>query len=169
MGHRISRPKAALSPAVLLLVATGVSGLATALLAAADDSSTELTPEMPEIVARSIEKHGGEGFRASEVRYQLCSKSGCVDVRVRRNGGLYEHEVEGDFGGEARRIVVGNDSVSLWIDGERREVAQRDEQRWRDMVTARMYHVFLPFKLVDPSVRFADLGLEAWGERQLHR
>lgn len=125
---------------------------------------------MPPIVERSIEFHGGDLFLHSETRFRLCSKSGCTDVLVRRDGGLYVHQVEGKIGGEERRIRATNDSVRAWsLAGDEAPIPPAEEQRWRDAVTARVYHAFLPFRLADPSVRFADLGTETWGERTLHR
>lgn len=140
----------------------------------ADDSTgpataPEPTVDMPDIVARSIEFHGGDLLLRSEVRFQLCSKSGCAKVRVLRNGGLYEHEVAGRIAGADRRLLVTNDSVELWTEGEPTAIPADEEQRWRDAATSRTYHAFLPFRLSDPSVRFADLGMETWGDRTLHR
>lgn len=143
--------------------------LAPASAPAENSDSPTLTAEMPDIVARSIAHHGGDLFLRSEVHYQLCSKSGCAKVRVRRDGGLFEHEVEGRIGGEERRLLVTNDSVSLWTAGKPTPIPADEEQRWRDAATSRVYHAFLPFRLSDPSVRFADLGVELWGDRQLHR
>lgn len=142
--------------------------------ALADESASlatapELSAETPDIVERSIEFHGGDLFQRSEVRYQLCSKSGCAKVRVWRDGGLYEHEVEGRLGGAERRLLVTNDSVEVWTEGERSSIPEGEEQRWRNAATSRIYHAFLPFRLSDSSVRFADLGLETWGDRTLHR
>ncbi|MDA8016942.1 MAG: hypothetical protein MPN21_05780 [Thermoanaerobaculia bacterium] len=150
--------------ALMLSAAIPVSALADS------GSSPMFTAVMPDIVARSIELHGGDLFRRSEVNFQLCSRSGCAEVRVWRRGGRYEHEVEGRLGGALRRLLVTNDAVKLWTEaGESTSIAPEEEQSWRDAATSRMYHAFLPFRLADPSVRFADLGVETWGERELHR
>ncbi|MEM9556660.1 MAG: DUF6503 family protein [Acidobacteriota bacterium] len=133
------------------------------LAASASDAS------MPEIVARSIEAHGGDAFLHSTVRYELCSKSGCSQVIVERDGGLFTHDVTTPSDDGSLRIEATNDTVRIWRGGVEQAIEPGDAQRWRDQATARIYHVFLPFKLGDPSVRFEDQGLETWSDGPLHR
>ena len=122
-----------------------------------------------EIVDRSIEHHGGERYRESLTELRLCSKSGCYDLTARVDGGWVDLEVVGPAGGHQRRAKVSNDTVELWRDGAPIQLSDTDSSKIRDWVMARVYFVFLPFRLDDPSVIQQDLGLESWGERQLHK
>jgi hypothetical protein len=125
---------------------------------------------MPEIVARAIEFHGGDLFRASTTSFEVCSKSGCSRVEVTTDGGLYRHDVEAAVKQGRRRVVATNDDVEAWLDGREIEVSSpAEEQRLRDWAMQRIYFNFLPYRLGDPTVRFVDLGLERWEGRELHK
>jgi hypothetical protein len=122
-----------------------------------------------EIVRRSIEHHGGALYESSLLRFRLCSGSGCYDVEVETDGGLYRQRVAGPVRAGHREVEATNDGVRHWQNGVEMPVTEADEQRLRDWVSARTYFALLPYKLADPGVRQQDLGLERWGERQLHR
>lgn len=121
------------------------------------------------IVDRAIEHHGGERYEAMEARFRIVSKSGAFDVEERRDGGLYRTVVVDRTDEGERRIEVTNERVRLTVDGGERPVEAVEEQRLRDFASARIYFPFLPYRLNDPSVRKRDLGLETWGERELHK
>jgi hypothetical protein len=121
-------------------------------------------------VDRAIEYHGGRAFVHSETRFELCSKSGCSEVRSRVTNGLYENEVTAVVRGKQRRVLTTNDTVERWEDGE--QLAVEDDivaQRLRDWVMQRIYFSFLPYRLNDPSVLKEDLGFEEWDGRRLRK
>lgn len=125
--------------------------------------------ELPTIVERSIQHHGGTLYERSLVEMKLCSGSGCYDLAVWRYDGLYRHRVAGPVSSGRREVEVTNDRVELVVDGGAVEVTDPEEaQRLRDWATARIYFAFLPYRLADPSVRYRDRGETRWGERRLH-
>lgn len=151
-----------------------VTTLVLAPMAFAGESADQLGPEMPEIVARSIEHHGGDRYENSRTELDICSKSGCFHVESRVEGGRFEHQVRGQVRAGEQRVRATNDELDWWLDGERQTITAEDRQRLRDWVMARVYFPFLPYRLGDPSVRYRDHGEETWpapggGTRQLHK
>lgn len=140
--------------ALVLVGALGWPGAAEGAESAAD------------LVARSIEHHGGEIYENSEISFRICSKGGCYDVVSRQIGGLYSHTVTGPDG---RCVRASNDDVSMWREGEKVAVSPGDEQRLRNWVSARIYFALLPYRLQDPSVRLEDMGTEAWDGETLRK
>lgn len=138
--------------------------LALALLLAAAPPS-----HLP-IVERAVAFHGGDLYEASETTLTITSAGGGYDLRVRRDGGLYEIEVDGATAdGTTRRALLTNDSVREWRDGEELPLAGEEAARARRFVQARVWYPFLPYGLLGEGVRHEDQGLEVWGERTLHR
>jgi hypothetical protein len=125
--------------------------------------------ESLEIVTRAIEHHGGETYNASDSELTLCSGSGCYRISVVMNDGMYRYRVSGPVSAGHREVETSNDAVSHWHDGVVQQVTALDEQRLRDWAMARVYFVFLPYRLNDPSVIQRDLGLETWEGRRLHK
>lgn len=122
-----------------------------------------------DIVDRAIAHHGGELYSNSEIELQMCSKSGCSDLRTRVEGGLFDLEAAADMRGDRRRVRITNDSVE-WDEAGARQTFDADRaQGLRDWVMARVYFTFLPFRLNDESVYKQDLGLESWDGRELHK
>jgi len=122
-----------------------------------------------DIVDRSIEFHGGELFQRSASQLRVCSRSGCYAVVSRIDGGLFDLQAEGTVRDEVRRVRVTNDTVELWHDGVPTEVDSEWLQTLRNWVMARVYFVYLPYRLNDGSVFKRDLGLEVWEGRSLHK
>lgn len=118
---------------------------------------------------RSIDHHGGEVYRHSEISLELCSGSGCYQMTVRTDGGLYSYEVGGPYRGHRRTVRADNRSVRTWQDGEPVVTLPVDGQALRDWAMARVYFAFLPHRLDDPSAMHEDLGLEDWGGRRLNK
>ena len=125
--------------------------------------------ERLEIVDRAIAHHGGRVFTDSEMRFELCSKSGCSAIRTRVEGGLFDHEVSGSVSAGERWVRITNDTVEWRENGESQPVDAEREQGLRDWVMARIYFALLPFRLNDPGVYKEDLGLEEWGGQRLHK
>ncbi|MEM1202706.1 MAG: DUF6503 family protein [Acidobacteriota bacterium] len=123
----------------------------------------------PEIVDRAIQFHGGERYTASETRFNLCSKSGCFEVLAKMDGGSFLYDVAGKVRDGQRRVRVTNDTVELWSQGTPTAIPPERRQALADWAMARVYFVFLPYRLGDPSARIQDLGEERWGGRELHR
>lgn len=121
------------------------------------------------VVDRSIDFHGGERYQQSFIELEMCSKSGCYELGSRIDGGLFELEVEGPAAGYRRRARITNDTVELWQEGAEIELSEADSRSIRNWVMARIYFVFLPYRLNDGSVLKQDQGSEVWGQRLLHR
>lgn len=136
--------------------------------AAAGDAAPPKVERLP-IVDRAIEHHGGEISAASESELDLCSLSGCFHLVVRIDGGLYDYDVRGEVRGTDRRVRATNDAVERWDGGEPVELDAEEARRARSFVDARVYFPFLPYRLNDPGVYKQDLGLERWGDRDLHK
>ncbi len=130
-----------------------------------------------ELVDRSIEYHGGDLYKSTRTTFELCSKSGCSALDVRRDGGLYEYCATAKVKAGERRVCATNDRVEEWLDGEPvlgggAPGSPTDGDRetgLREWVMARVYFVFLPSRLDDPSVRLEDLGAEDWNGRALRK
>lgn len=123
-----------------------------------------------EMVDRAIAFHGGELYENTETAFTLASRSGGFRVISRVEGDRFDHTVIGTGrDGAERKIQVTNESVELWIDGVPQEVAPAAEQRLRDVVNARIYFPFLPYRLNDPGVHKRDLGFEEWDGRRLRK
>ena len=119
-----------------------------------------------ELVARSIEFHGGKAYEGREISFRICSKSGCYDVTTEVDEGLFSHRVTGPHG---RTVRATNDALTMWVGGDRVPVPAGEEQRWRDWVNARIYFALLPYRLQDSSVRLRDLGTEDWWGHSLRK
>ncbi len=132
--------------------------------AAAESRSTN-----PKIVERSIVFHGGDAQKRSRVALSICSKSGCFDLSVQNDGQRFDYEVEAQSGEQKRRVRWTNDSLTETLDGQAKELDATTRQRAQDFVSARVYFPFLPFRLADPAAQHKDLGLERWGDRDLHK
>lgn len=156
-------------PSVLLLT----------LLAAAPPGDAAEEPAGPasggarDIVEKAIAFHGGDAFEASDVSFEIASKSGTFRVEVRREGGLYRQTVQSLTEEGPRRVTVTNDAVEVTVGGEARPVAPEDQERWRSHVSARVWFPFLPYGLLGDGVFLHDRGLEEWpaeggGTRRLH-
>jgi hypothetical protein len=149
-----------------------VTALALLVAFAVDGGASAQPPPLPEIVRRSIAHHGFDRLPELEVALTVTSASGAFDV-VARHGDLFEYVVEAREGDALRRHRHTNDAIEVSEDG--RKVALDDEtdrRRARDYVSSRVYFLFPPYRLVDPSVYAEDRGLDdpaMWGGRRLHR
>ena len=138
-------------------------------LAALAPASGARVARLP-VVDRAIAFHGGALYEASRTRLRLCSLSGCWDLDVRMDEGVYDHRVRGSYRGRERRVRVTNESAEHWLGGEARPVRGPDEEGiLRDWVMARIYFWFLPYRLNDPGVYKEDLGLEVWKGKELRK
>jgi hypothetical protein len=150
-------PVRTLPPMIVLFLLTPLAGPAAAEKV-----------ERLDIVDRAIAYHGGEVLGRSEVRLEMCSKSGCSELRHRVDGGLFDLEAAATVRDAERRVRITNDTVEWWQDGVAQSIDDR-EQALRDWVMSRIYFTFLPFRLNDAAVYKEDLGLEEWNRRSLHK
>lgn len=136
--------------------------------------ATEPSTDLPPIVAKSIDFHGAEAFHDARVSLTLASASGSSRIEAWTDGQGFEYVVGATTrDGEERRVrfsnLDGDNRVEQWLDGAPVEMDAEGAggaERW---LMARVYFPFLPFRLADPGVYFQDLGVETWGERDLHR
>lgn len=124
--------------------------------------------EVPPIVLKAIEFHGGEAYQHSRTQLDMCSKSGCFHVSSSVRGDQFDHEVSGLSRDTHVKVRMTNETVERWFDGQPSPMPEGREQDYRDWAMARIYFCFLPYRLTDPGVRHKDLGLVDWEGRQLH-
>ena len=157
-----------------LLSIVAAAGFAISGTVAGDAAATKSAEEAPkvkrlEIVDRAIEYHGGDLYTNSETELELCSKSGCFQVRARVDGDLYEYDVTGKMRDRERRVLSTNEAVTVWDNGQPVPVEDDPRIGVRDWAMARVYFCFLPYRLNDPSVYKQDLGIVEWQGRRLHK
>ncbi len=151
---------------ILLTMLAGGSGCST------EDSvsSLSLPLNMPSIVARSIEFHGGSLYEGSTITMTITSLSGSFQLEVTRQGGQFDHAVIGATReGVERRVRVTNAAVQEWRGGEEVELDEQGATRARAFVDARVFFPLLPYTLNGGDVNYEDLGIETWEGRDLHK
>lgn len=122
----------------------------------------------PAIIERAISHHGGELFESTRTRFELCSAAGCFGVEAALDGGLFEYVVSRRTAEGERRVRWTNDETEMWLDGEPVALDARLERSAQDWVMGRVYFAFLPYRLLDPGVRWEDRGIVDWEGRSLH-
>ena len=149
------------APVVLLALAAAAAGCGSGMV----------EPDLPDIVAQSIEFHGGDLYEGSSITMTITSLSGSFRIEAMRDGGEYEHVVinpAGD-GRPERRVRLTNAGVSEWRGGEELPLDAENERRARAFVDARVFFPLLPYTLKGGDVHFEDRGLETWDGRELRR
>jgi hypothetical protein len=126
-------------------------------------------PTHSPLVERAVAFHGGERYERTETTMTITSANGSFDLRVRRQGGLFEIEVAGRMDGAPRRALLTNDAVREWRGGAELQLDAEGSARTRRFVQARVWFPFLPYGLLGDAVRHQEQGLERWGERSLQR
>jgi hypothetical protein len=153
-------------PVFLLILLVSVAGCG------ADDSgnSLSLPPNMPSIVAKSIEFHGGNLYEGSTMTMTITSLSGSFRIEATRQGGQFDHAVIGtNRENVERRVQVTNDGVLEWLGGEQVELDEQGTTRARAFVDARVFFPLLPYTLNGGDVNYQDLGIENWEGQDLHK
>ncbi len=132
--------------------------------------STETSAEVPSIVLRALDHHGSNILERSNVELTVTSKSGSFGV-IAQPGPVFDYTI---FSGTAEEPVItrhtnkpGEPELTLTRGDEPVEIS--DPQTTRDFVSARVYFLFLPYRLLDPSTVLTDLGMEQWNGRDLHK
>ncbi len=160
------------SVAVLAVLAvSALVGCAVDRPASEQAKGSESAPpkvERLDLVDRSIEHHGGPALERSTVALTVTSLSGSFDVVV-EPGAAFEYQVNREVRGKREVTVHTNDNVTRTLDGQPVVLDGDDQQRARDFVSQRVYFLFLPYRLNDPSVWKQDLGAEDWEGRRLRK
>ena len=132
--------------------------------------SLSFPPTMPEIVARSIEFHGGALYESSTMTMTISSLSGSFRIETTRRGGEFSHIVIGTISNDVeRRVRLDNDGVQEWRGGNEVALEENAARSARAFVDARVFFPLLPYSLNGGDVQFEDLGLETWSGRDLHK
>ena len=128
-------------------------------------------PDQPDIVAQSIEFHGGDVYESSRITMTITSLSGSFRIEATRDGSEFEHVVINPAadGRPERRVQLTNDSVTEWRGGEEFPLDEENQRRARAFVDARVFFPLLPYTLKGGDVHFEDRGLETWDGRELRR
>ena len=142
--------------------------LAVLLLSTSSSAGATPTRHSP-LIDRAIEHHGGELYRSSVTELEICSKSGCSQVRAEVDGDRFDYHVTGQTRGGERSVHWTNQSLEVRQAGEVVAVAPGQAQAFKDWAMARIYFCFLPHRLDDPSVFKQELGTEDWGGRLLQK
>ena len=155
-----------ITPLILLTILAGGTGCGTENSV----SSLSLPLNMPSIVAKSIEFHGGNLYEGSAITMTITSLSGSFQIEATRQGGQFDHAVIGTTReGVERRVRVTNDAVQEWRGGEEVELDEQEVTRARAFVDARVFFPLLPYTLNGGDVNYEDLGIETWEGRDLHK
>lgn len=168
-------PRFHLQPSLLAIAALGAAvGFAALPLSASEPEPSAASTVMPPIVARAIDFHGGDAYLRSRVGLTLRSASGASRIEAWTDGPMFDYTVAAtNSDGVERRVrfanTDGGNRVEEWLDGAPRELDEEAAERAERWLMARVYFPFLPFRLADPGVYFEDLGMETWGERELHK
>ena len=153
-------------PIFLLILLVSVAGCG----AGDSGNSLSLPPNMPPIVAKSIEFHGGSLYEGSTMTMTITSLSGSFRIEATRQGGQFDHAVIGtNRENLERRVQVTNDGVQEWLGGEQVELDEQGTTRARAFVDARVFFPLLPYTLNGGDVNYQDLGVENWEGRDLHK
>ena len=149
-----------------------VSLLAVVVGCGGGDSGSSLSfpPNMPPIVAKSIEFHGGSLYEGSAMRMTISSLSGSFQIEATRQSGRFDHAVIGTIGQDIeRRVQVTNDGVQEWRGGNEVDLDERGLTRARAFVDARVFFPLLPYTLNGGDINYEDLGIENWEGRDFHK
>ena len=141
------------------------------LAAAAACGTSSADPDLPDIVARAIEHHGGNLYGQSKISMTITSLSGSFRIDATRDGGRFEHVVTDPArdGRPERRVQLTNDGVQEWRGGDEIALDAEGERRARAFVDARVFFPLLPYTLRGGDIHFEDMGLETWEDRELQR
>lgn len=133
-------------------------------------SSLSFPPNMPPIVAKSIEFHGGSLYEGSSMKMTISSLSGSFQIEATRQSGQFDHAVIGTIGQDIeRRVRVTNDAVQEWRGGDEVDLDETGLTRARAFVDARVFFPLLPYTLNGGDINYDDLGIETWEGRDLHK
>ena len=141
------------------------------LAASAACGTSSADPDLPEIVARAIEHHGGDLYEGSAISMTITSLSGSFQIDATRDGGQFEHVVTDPArdGRPERRVELTNDGVQEWRGGQELTLDAEGERRARAFADARVFFPLLPYTLKGGDIHFEDRGLETWDGRELQR
>ena len=141
------------------------------LAASAACGTSSADPDLPDIVARAIEHHGGDLYEGSKISMTITSLSGSFQIDATRDGGQFEHVVTDPprDGRPGRRVELTNDGVQEWRGGQELTLDAEGERRARAFADARVFFPLLPYTLKGGDIHFEDRGLETWDGRELQR
>ncbi len=145
--------------------------LAASLAASAACGTSSADADLPDIVARAIEHHGGDLYEQSQISMTITSLSGSFRIDATRDGGRFEHVVTDPprDGRPERRVELTNEGVQEWRGGDEVALDAEGERRARAFADARVFFPLLPYTLKGGDIHFEDRGLETWEGRELQR
>jgi len=107
------------------------------------------------IVNQAVERHGGELYENSMVRFTFRDRV----YKATRRGGSFEYErLFTNDADEEVRDVLSNDHFYREINGERVALSAKDSSAYANSVNSVLYFALLPYFLQDRAVNKAYLG-----------
>ena len=138
-------------PLILLILLVSAAGCG----AGDSGSALSLPPNMPPIVAKSIEFHGGNLYEGSTITMTITSLSGSFKIEATRQGGQFDHAVIGTNRQDIeRRVRVTNDAVQEWRAGEEVDLDEEGTTRARAFGTNRQD--------IERRVRVTNDAVQEW-------
>lgn len=131
-------------------------GAATSVEASSLDSSeNEPLSQSEQIIAQSLEAHGGEKYKRSKVSFDFRDRH---YIRTRKGGEFVYERIFKDSTGQEIKDVLNNEGFSRTIERQADTLSQEQKDRYANSVNSVMYFMFLPYKLQDPAVQTEYLG-----------
>ena len=107
------------------------------------------------IVSQCIEEHGGKNYSDMNVSFDFRQ----FRIHLKQKGGifLYERTSKDSLNNEIHDILT-NDSFTREVNGEKQDLTQKDDDKYREGLNAMAYFALLPYKLSEPAVILKYLG-----------
>ena len=129
-------------------------------------------PPLPDIVAQSIEFHGGDLYEGLDDQDDHHVAVGQLPDRggpgTAASSSMWS-SIPAPTAGPRGRVRLTNDGVTERRDGEEIALDAEGERRARAFVDARVFFPLLPYTLKGGDVQFEERGLETWDGRELRR
>lgn len=101
-----------------------------------------------EIVAKSIQAHGGQEYENSVVEFDFRG----MHIRLKRYQGEFEYSREFERDGDKVLDILSNGGFRRYVDEQQTALSPVDSARFASSVNSVAYFALLPFPLNDPGV-----------------
>lgn len=112
-------------------------------------------PDARQLIAESIEAHGGERYRNVRIEFDFRQ----FHLNLENRDGRFRYErTHRDSTGVVIREVLTNDDFVRSLNGQRQNLDSAARSKWSNAVNAMAYFALLPSKLADQAVQPEYLG-----------